>query len=67
VVPFLAIALAWWLVVDLRRGRFHKLIVGAVAVAAVGFFIVVLPMLEGWSMPVSYLDDVRNTLPWVIP
>jgi predicted membrane-bound dolichyl-phosphate-mannose-protein mannosyltransferase len=67
VVPFLAIALAWLLDVDLRDSRFRTAITAAVATAAVLFFIGVLPMLEGWSMPVRYLDAVRNTLSWVIP
>jgi dolichyl-phosphate-mannose--protein O-mannosyl transferase len=67
VVPFLAIALAWWLVEGLRGSRHRREIAIAGAVLAVLFFVAVLPMLEGWTMPVRYLDQVRHALPWVIP
>jgi predicted membrane-bound dolichyl-phosphate-mannose-protein mannosyltransferase len=67
VVPFLAIALAWLLTEDLRDSRFRYVIGAAVTTAAVLFFVGVLPMLEGWSMPVAYLDAVRNAFSWVIP
>jgi dolichyl-phosphate-mannose--protein O-mannosyl transferase len=67
VVPFLAIALAWWMTIGLRESRYRTQIAAGVAVASVLFFVAVLPMLEGWSMSVGYLDAVRNALPWVIP
>ena len=67
VVPFLAIGLAWMLVYRLRDNRYRRPITIAVAVASVAFFVAVLPMLEGWEMPVGYLDGVRRWLSWVIP
>lgn len=67
VVPFLAIALAWWLVHGLHDVRHRMQVAVGVAVLAVAYFVAVLPMLEGWTMPVSYLERVRDVLPWVIP
>jgi predicted membrane-bound dolichyl-phosphate-mannose-protein mannosyltransferase len=67
VVPFLAVALAWLLVEDLRDSRFRYVIGAAVTTVAVVFFAGTLPMLEGWAMPVAYLDAVRNAFSWVIP
>jgi Gpi18-like mannosyltransferase/sugar lactone lactonase YvrE len=67
VVPFLAIALAWILVVDLRGSRYRKPTIAAIVAGAAVFFVAVLPMLEGWQVPVKYLDDVRAALFWVIP
>jgi dolichyl-phosphate-mannose--protein O-mannosyl transferase len=66
VVPFLAIALAWWLVIGLRDVPHQREIAIGVSVAAVLFFFAILPMLVGWSMPISYLDDIRHLFPWVI-
>ncbi|MEX0873807.1 MAG: phospholipid carrier-dependent glycosyltransferase [Actinomycetota bacterium] len=65
VVPFLCIALAWWLVEGRRGQRLHREAAIATAVLAVAFFLVWLPMLEGWNMPFGYLDAARNVLPWV--
>jgi dolichyl-phosphate-mannose--protein O-mannosyl transferase len=67
VVPFLAIALAWLLAVDLRETRYWKPVMVATVAGAAVFFIAVLPMLSGWKVPVKYLDDVRAALFWVIP
>jgi dolichyl-phosphate-mannose--protein O-mannosyl transferase len=67
VVPFLAIALAWWVVVGLRGHRYARLIVPGVAVAAVAFFLLGLPLLEGWRVGQSYLDGMRNVFPWILP
>lgn len=67
VVPFLAIALAWWLV-EHRRGRpYHREVLIGTASAAVVLFLALLPIYEGWSVPVRYLQAVRGVLPWVIP
>ncbi len=67
VVPFLAIALAWLLTNGLRESSYQKAVAGLVALGSIAFFVAVLPMLEGWSMPVSYLDAARRWLSWVIP
>lgn len=67
VVPFLAIALAWLLVVGLREGQTRRIITGAVAVGAVLLFVAVLPVLEGWSVSTGYLEGIREALFWVIP
>lgn len=66
IVPFLALALAWALVEWVPDHRRRLAIAGATG-AAVVFFLAVLPVLAGWSMPVGYLDAVRSALPWVIP
>jgi hypothetical protein len=65
VVPFLAIALGWWLVVGLREHRYQREITIAFVTAAVAFFGLFLPMVEGWNMPFGYLDWARDFLPWV--
>ncbi len=65
VVPFLAIALGWWLVVGLSDQRRQREITIAFVTGAVAFFGLFLPMLEGWNMPFGYLDWARNFLPWV--
>jgi MFS family permease len=65
VVPFLAIALGWWLVVGLSQQRRQREIAIAFVTAAVAFFGLFLPMLEGWNMPFGYLDWARSFLPWV--
>jgi dolichyl-phosphate-mannose--protein O-mannosyl transferase len=67
VVPFLAIALAWYLVVELRGQKYQWLIVTLVTLAAIAFFFAVLPALEGWSVPATTLDTIRRTLPWILP
>jgi dolichyl-phosphate-mannose--protein O-mannosyl transferase len=67
VVPFLAIALAWYLVVGLRGYRYQWLVVTAVTVLAVAFFFATLPALEGWSVPGSTLNAIRRSLPWILP
>jgi dolichyl-phosphate-mannose--protein O-mannosyl transferase len=67
VVPFLAIALAWYLVVELRGQKYQWLIGATVVGAAVAFFIAVLPALEGWSVPAATLNTIRHTLPWILP
>jgi dolichyl-phosphate-mannose--protein O-mannosyl transferase len=64
VVPFLAIALGWWLT---RQRRHRTVIMAAVAAAAVALFGVQLPMLEGWTVSTSYLDAVHIALRWVLP
>jgi dolichyl-phosphate-mannose--protein O-mannosyl transferase len=67
VVPFLALALAWFCVEGIAHVPYRKAIAASVAGAAVLFFLAVLPMLEGWSMSTGYLSAVRQFLPWVIP
>lgn len=66
VVPFLAIALGWFLFVGLRGYRYQRVVAIGAGVGAVAFFLAVLPMLEGWSVSVRYLDTIRNIFPWVI-
>jgi len=65
-IPFLALVLAWWLVIGLKDSKWHREIAIGVTVLAVLFFLVTFPMLVGWSMPARYLDGVRQLLPWVI-
>jgi dolichyl-phosphate-mannose--protein O-mannosyl transferase len=65
VVPFLAIALGWWLAVGLRGQRYQREIGIGVVSAAVIFFGAFLPMLEGWNMPLGYLEWAKDVLPWV--
>ena len=65
-VPFLALALAWWLVIGLKGVERHREIAIGVTVAAVLFFFATFPMLVGWSMPSGYLDGIRHLMPWVI-
>jgi dolichyl-phosphate-mannose--protein O-mannosyl transferase len=67
VVPFLAIALGWWLVCGLKGYRHQRLVAVLITLAAVAFFFAVLPALEGWSVPASVLTVIRHTLPWVLP
>jgi hypothetical protein len=67
VVPFLAIALAWYLIVELRGYRYQWAVTAAVTLAAVAFFFAVLPALEGWSVSGSTLDTIRRSLPWILP
>jgi dolichyl-phosphate-mannose--protein O-mannosyl transferase len=65
-IPFLCLVLAWWLVIGLRGTKYHRQIAIGVTAASVAFFFAIFPMLVGWSMPVGYLDAVRNLFPWVI-
>jgi dolichyl-phosphate-mannose--protein O-mannosyl transferase len=65
-IPFLALLLAWWLVIGLRGKPYHREIAIVVTAAAVVFFFVTFPMLVGWSMPAGYLDGIRHLMPWVI-
>jgi dolichyl-phosphate-mannose-protein mannosyltransferase len=67
VVPFLCIALGWWLVIGLRGSRYRHAIAAAVTAAAVVLFLLSLPMLEGWSVSTAYLDGMRNAFPWILP
>jgi dolichyl-phosphate-mannose--protein O-mannosyl transferase len=66
VVPWLAIALAWFLVVGLGGWKYRKAAIVAVSVAAVAVFLFLYPILVGWDMPIRYLDLVRELFPWVI-
>jgi predicted membrane-bound dolichyl-phosphate-mannose-protein mannosyltransferase len=65
-IPFLALLLAWWLVIGLRGKPYHREIAIVVTAAAIVFFFVTFPMLVGWSMPAGYLDGIRHLMPWVI-
>ena len=65
VVPFLAIALGMVAGRRFEQQRRQREIAIAFVTAAVAFFGVFLPMLEGWNMPFGYLDWARNFLPWV--
>lgn len=67
VVPFLAIALAWWLVEGQRERPYRHAVTAGVTVASVLFFLALLPVYEGWSVPVRYLQAVRDVLAWVLP
>ncbi len=67
VVPFLAIALAWLVTVGLRGWKYQKAAIVGVTSAAIAMFAFIYPMLVGWTMPIWYLDLVRDVLPWVIP
>jgi hypothetical protein len=67
VVPFLAIGLAWLLTERLKGSSYRQPATIAVVLAAVAFFVAMLPMLEGWSVSVDYLDAVRRAVPWIIP
>jgi dolichyl-phosphate-mannose--protein O-mannosyl transferase len=67
VVPFLAIGLAWFLTERLKGTPYRQPATVAVGIIAVAFFVVMLPMLEGWSVSVGYLDAVRRAVPWIIP
>ena len=66
-VPFLALLLAWWLVIGLRGNRYQPAIAAGVVIAAIALFFVTLPMLEGWKVSASYLDGMRRTFPWILP
>jgi dolichyl-phosphate-mannose--protein O-mannosyl transferase len=66
VVPWLALALGWFLVLGLRGWKHRKTAIVAVSVAAFAVFAFLYPILVGWEMPVSYLDLVRELFPWVI-
>lgn len=67
VVPFLALALAWWLTVGLGRSRVGRPASIAAGAAAVLFFLATLPALSGWEVPTGYLTALRDVLFWVIP
>jgi dolichyl-phosphate-mannose--protein O-mannosyl transferase len=67
VVPFLAIALGWWLIVGLRGSRYQWIVATLVPLAAVAFFFAVLPALEGWSVSGTTLNTIRGSLPWILP
>jgi len=67
VVPFLAIALAWWLIEGLRGYRYRWVVIVGVTLAAVAFFFAVLPALEGWAVSASILNTIRRSLPWILP
>ena len=65
VVPFLAIALAW-LVTARSIGRRPSWIeIATVLGGAVFAFAAMFPMLDGWYVPQSYLDQIRAWIPWV--
>ncbi len=64
IVPFLAIALGWWLAVG-ERGMSRRGAAVAVAALATAVFVALLPVLAGISVPDAYHDAVRAVLPWV--
>ena len=65
VVPFLALALAWWLTKRDAAGESSWVEVATVVGAALFAFVATFPMLDGWYVPQAYLDQVRAWLPWV--
>jgi Gpi18-like mannosyltransferase/predicted membrane-bound dolichyl-phosphate-mannose-protein mannosyltransferase len=66
VVPWLAIALGWFLAVGLRDWRYQKVAIVAVTVSTVAVFGFLYPILVGWEMSDGYLEMVRELFPWVI-
>jgi dolichyl-phosphate-mannose--protein O-mannosyl transferase len=66
VVPFLALALAWFLAEGLKGRPLQRTVLSWTIVAAIAFFFFTYPVLVGWQMPIGYLDATR-AFSWVIP
>ncbi|HVE92713.1 MAG TPA: phospholipid carrier-dependent glycosyltransferase [Actinomycetota bacterium] len=60
IVPFLCIALAWWLIRAPGDERRRRIRVTAVAVAAVVAFLLILPILDGWTVGDGYISAVKR-------
>jgi dolichyl-phosphate-mannose--protein O-mannosyl transferase len=63
-VPFLGIALGWWLAVHAPR-RWRPPLTGAALAACLAVFLAILPMLDGWYVSASYRQAVKATFPWM--
>ncbi len=65
IVPFLAVALAWLTSARSPGRRPSWIGIATVAGSALFVFAAAFPMLDGWYVPQSYLDQVRAWIPWV--
>ncbi len=65
-IPFLCIAVAWFIVAGLRGAKYHREIAIGITVGAVLFFFLTFPLLVGWSMPAGYLEGIRDVFQWVL-
>lgn len=63
-VPFLALALAWWLVEGRRHSRWRVVETGLVLGAAAIAFLALLPLVDGWFVSPGYLESVKRWLSW---
>ena len=66
VVPFLAVALAWYLVDGLKGRPYRPAVLQGTVALAIAFFAFSYPILVGWDMPTGYFDLTR-IFSWVIP
>ena len=65
-IGLVGIALAFWLVPDLRPGRRHRLDLGGVALASAGLFAIVFGLIEGQRYDWGVIDGTALTIPEVI-